>query len=78
VDRDSGTDSAIGGWLQRLVRPHGHKLTLGILLRNLDVWRADALERACGEKIGVTGLNIHLYLRVNIIESCLLFCGTGN
>jgi hypothetical protein len=28
VDRDSGTDRAIGGWLQRLVRPlvHGHKL----------------------------------------------------
>jgi hypothetical protein len=24
VNRDSGTDSANGGWLRRLVRPHGH------------------------------------------------------
>ena len=26
VNRDSGTDSANGGWLRRLVRPHGHFL----------------------------------------------------
>jgi hypothetical protein len=26
VNRDSGTDRAIGGWLQRLVRPTGHAL----------------------------------------------------
>ena len=24
VNRDSGTASANGGWLRRLVRPHGH------------------------------------------------------
>ncbi len=27
VNRDSGTDSANGGWLRRLVRPHGHSHT---------------------------------------------------
>ena len=27
VNRDSGTDSANGGWLRRLVRPHGHKIS---------------------------------------------------
>src|ERR1019366_5433467 len=30
VNRDSGTDSANGGWLRRLVRPHGHSGKLGI------------------------------------------------
>jgi hypothetical protein len=26
VDRDSGTDRAIGGWLQRLVRPQNREI----------------------------------------------------
>jgi hypothetical protein len=26
MNRDSGTDSANGGWLRRLVRQHGHQL----------------------------------------------------
>src|SRR6266478_6320038 len=30
VNRDSGTDSANGGWLRRLVRPHGHTFRLNL------------------------------------------------
>src|ERR1017187_3811947 len=31
VNRDSGTDSANGGWLRRLVRPHGHIISRTIV-----------------------------------------------
>jgi hypothetical protein len=31
VNRDSGTASANGGWLRRLVRPHGHNSNQGLV-----------------------------------------------
>ena len=30
MNRDSGTASANGGWLRRLVRPHGHFVSKGV------------------------------------------------